>query len=103
MFGWAQCAMEKPQHQAQLPKIINILNRLQDKRPSLSAWNLLARAYYEAQKPAEALFASAQFSYGLGNLDAARRQIRQAEKAKPSTNLQIKLNDLKNKLAATEN
>lgn len=103
MFGWAQCTMEKPQHQAQLPKIINILNRLQDKRPSLSAWNLLARAYYEAQKPAEALFASAQFSYGLGNLDAARRQIRQAEKAKPSANLQIKLNDLKNKLAATEN
>lgn len=103
MFGWAQCALEMPHNKKLLKKIINILNRLQNKRPNLIAWNLLARAYYETEQPAEALFAAAQYSYGLNNFETARRQIQQAEKLKPSPSLQIKLNDLKNKLAAVEN
>ena len=94
-FGWAQAALEAPHDKKTLQKIITTLNQIQLKRPNVSAWMLLARAYEENAQKAAALYASAAFSYALDNKEVARRQIAEAEKQNPSPEIKLKLHDLK--------
>lgn len=103
LLGWAQTYLELPHNKNDIKKIINSLNLSLLKRQNLTAWILLARAYNENGQEAEAVYASAQYSIGIGNIDAARQQIAQAEKLKPSASLQLKLNDLKRKIASQKN
>lgn len=98
LLAWAQAALESESHQALLPQIISALNQSLLRRSNLTAWLLLARAYSENGNQAEALYASAQYSLGLGHVDAARRQIDQAEKLHPSSALKLRLSDLRKAL-----
>lgn len=101
MMGWAQAALEAPHDKKQLTEILNTLNHIQIKRPNLTAWLLLARAYEEDNRPADALYASAQYSAGIGNFALAKRQLSQAEKIASAGDLKLKIKDLKN-LVETE-
>lgn len=98
MLGWAQTAMEAPHGKTQLAKIITGLNQTQLKRPNLVAWQLLSRAYEENKQTAEMYYAAAQYSIGIRNFEAARRQIEAAEQADPPADLKLRLKDLKIKL-----
>lgn len=95
LLGWAQTALEAPHDKTALKEIITVLNQVQLKRPNLTAWLLLSRAYQENEQPAEMYYAAAQYNTGIRNFATARRQIKAAEEEKPSTNLKLKLNDLK--------
>jgi len=98
--GWARAALEMPPQKRRLGEIIHQLNHLQRLRPTLGGWLLLSRAYQEDGRPAEALYAAANYSAVTGNIALAHRQIEQALKANPSPELKTKLADLKNALAA---
>lgn len=98
MFGWAQTALEAPHNKNELTQIISALNRSILKKNKADTWLLLARAYDEASRKADALYASAQFNLMLENYNIAEKQITQAEKNNPSPELKLKLNDLKNLL-----
>lgn len=95
MFGWAQAALEAPHDAAELNQIIAALNRSVLKKNKADTWILLARAYDEANRKADALYASARFNLLLENYNIAEQQIKQAEKNNPSPELKLKLNDLK--------
>lgn len=97
-FGWAQAALEAPHDPKMLQRIITTLNQVQIKRPNVEAWVLLSRAYEENSRKADALYAAAQYSKALGNIEAAKRQIAMAQKQNPSKELSLKLEDLKNAL-----
>ncbi len=95
-LGWAQAALEMPEHRELLPEIIGSLNKIVIKKYNSTAWLLLAKAYHENNQEAHALYASAQYNIGLGNLNAAALQLDKAQKSNPSTELKLKINDLKN-------
>ena len=95
LLGWAQTALEAPHDKTALKEIITVLNQVQLKRPNLTAWLLLSRAYQENKQPAEMYYAAAQYNAGIKNFETARRQIKAAEEENPSANLKLKLNDLK--------
>ena len=54
--------------------------------------------FYEKGMKAESFYASAKYSHDIENYDTAKKQLEEAEKANPSSTLQIKINDLKNDL-----
>ena len=98
MFGWAQAALESPHNLDELKQIIAALNRSILKKEKADSWVLLARAYDEAGRKADALYASARFNMMLENYNIAEKQIMQAEKNNPSPELKLKLADLKSLL-----
>lgn len=98
LLAWAQASLEGTHDKNDLKEIIAALNQSLLRRNNLTGWLLLARAYDESDRPVDALYASARYSMGLGNYDAATRQIKQAEQHHPSASMQLKLNDLKNAL-----
>lgn len=97
-LGWAQAALEAPHDKKTLQKIITTLNQIQIKRPNVSAWVLLARAYDEDGRKVAALYASAQYSATLGYTEVAKRQIDEAQKQNPNEEIRLKLEDLKQAL-----
>ena len=96
MLSWAHAALENPHNKTELQKIIATLNQIQIDNPSSMAWLLLARAYEENAQKAHALYASAQYSIGIGNIKTAKKQIDSALAETSSESLKLKLNDLKN-------
>ena len=98
MLSYAESVMETPDHQAKLQTVIDTLNKLQISRNNPRAWELLSKAYYEKGMKAESFYASAKYSHDIENYDTAKKQLEEAEKANPSSTLQIKINDLKNDL-----
>lgn len=98
MFGFAQTALEAPHNLEELKQIIATLNRSVLKKEKADTWVLLARAYNEAGRKADALYASARFNMMLENYAIAEKQIAQAEKNNPSPELKLKLADLKSLL-----
>ena len=98
MFGFAQTALEAPHSAGELKQIISTLNRSILKKEKADSWVLLARAYDEANRKADALYASARFNMLLENYIVAEKQIALAEKNNPSPELKLKLADLKSLL-----
>ena len=98
MFGFAQTALEAPHNLEELKQIIATLNRSVLKKEKADTWVLLARAYNEAGRKADALYASARFNMMLENYAISEKQIAQAEKNNPSPELKLKLADLKSLL-----
>lgn len=100
MFGFAQTALEAPHNLGELKQIIATLNRSVLKKEKADTWVLLARAYNEAGRKADALYASARFNMMLENYAIAEKQIAQAEKNNPSPELKLKLADLRSLLSS---
>ena len=62
------------------------------------AWMLLARAYGENGDMAGANYAAAEYSYRLGQYEAAKGQLKSAAAANPSKQMKLKIDDLNNRL-----
>ncbi len=97
-LAYASCAMELPQNKKDLSKIIGLLNQSVLKNETPRAWELLAKAYYESNQKAQSLYASAKYSFLIGNIAVSRLQINEARKANPSKSLSLRLNDLENEI-----
>ena len=98
MLLYAESAIELPASQKDIKQIIAVLNKLIIKDESPRAWALLSRAYYEDGRQAESFYAAAKYSLLIGNLEAARTQIKKAESLNPSDSLKLRLSDLKREL-----
>ena len=101
MLSWAHTKLESAHNKEELQKIINMLNKIQISSPSATAWLLLARAYEENEQKSYALYASAQYSLAIGNIDIAKTQLENASKNAPD-NLKLKITDLKNFITQKE-
>ena len=70
--------------------------------PSSFAWQLLARAYDKSGNKAAAYYATAEFNYAIGNSPSAFKQLENAEKNSPDKQIQLKINDLKQRIKDEE-
>lgn len=100
MLLYAEAALETQLNQKDLQDVINTLNKLQIKHETARGWQLLAKAYFEQRREAESLYASAKYSFLIGNVDTAKKQIKKALGLNPSEGLKLKLNDLENEMDA---
>lgn len=94
----AQIMLEASPSPADVQKIINLLNKSLIQRPDTYAWLFLSRAYGMKNDEAYANYAAAEFSLRIGELDVAERQAGEARKYKMQQQLELKLQDLENRL-----
>ena len=93
--NWAQAALETSLDKSKLQKIVNQLNQAAVQRPGSLIYMLLSRAYEGLGQREYAEYAAAEFSLGIGEFKAARRQAENAlRQAAGNKKLRLKLNDL---------
>lgn len=83
---------------AEIEDVIIQLNQALLKRDSLNGWLLLAQAYHANNQPAYADYAAAEFSLRIGEPETAMRQIQNARRQVPDIRLNLKLEDLEQKI-----
>lgn len=69
---------------------------------STFAWQLLAQAYDRVGQKAAAYYATAEFNYAIGNIEAALKHLKNAENSNPDKSLRLKISDLKQKIKDDE-
>ena len=94
----AQALLENNPNKAQLQRIILLLQQAQIKTPTATGWQLLSRAYDMSQKRAASLYAAAEFSYEMDNLEVAQKQLKNARKAGADKSLSLKISDLEHRI-----
>lgn len=91
----AQAMLEDNPSQADLKKIVSILNQANLKNPGSMNWMLLSRAYGELGEEAYSNYAAAEFSFNNGKTEVADRQAQQAQKSvSGNPQLKLKIDDL---------
>lgn len=96
--SYAQSLLEDNPDKQQAAEAVRLLNKSLISRPSSFSWMLLARAYGESGNQAGANYASAEYSYRIGQPEVAREQLKAARNAAPSRPLSLKIEDLDNRL-----
>lgn len=94
----AQAMLENNPDKTQLQRIINLLQQAQLKTPTASGWMMLSRAYDMNGQRARSLYAAAEFSYEMDNLDVAQKQLDNARKAGADKSLELKISDLEQRI-----
>ena len=94
----AQALLENNPNKTQALRIINLLNQAQIKKPLATGWQLLSRAYEISGQRAASLYAAAEFSYSIDNLEIAQRQLENARKLNPDKGLSLKISDLEQRI-----
>lgn len=97
-ISYAQALLEDATGHEQTTEAITLLNKALLSRPGTFAWMLLARAYGENGDMAGANYAAAEYSYRLGQYEAAKGQLKSAAAANPSKQMKLKIDDLNNRL-----
>lgn len=77
---------------------INLLNRALNHNKNANSWMLLAKAYGIIGDMARATYASAEYSFYIGNFDIAKKQLETAKKHRPDAQLRLKIDDLSQRL-----
>lgn len=98
MLMYAESALEEDGQTKNLQDIIDVLNKLQIRKETPRGWELLSRAYHEKGNDAESLYAAAKYSFLIGNVDVAKKQIKKASSLKTSESLKLRLSDLENQI-----
>ena len=75
-----------------------LLQKALIKQDTPIGWQFLARAEDTLGHPAAALYAAAEFSYGIGNLEVAQKQAEQAAKIAREQSLKLKIADLQERV-----
>lgn len=99
-LNYAQTLLEDNPDKAAAQKAVSLLTRALVSSKSPDGFMLLSKAYGLSGDMAAANYAAAEYSYGIGNTDAARRQLKEALKYKTSPQLKLKINDLDMRLKA---
>ena len=96
--GLAQAMLENnPKHDS-IQRIINLLQKSIISVSNPTAWQLLSRAYEINGQHAASLYAAAEFSYALDNLEIAQKQLENAKKSTPDKSIALKISDLEQRL-----
>lgn len=99
-YNLAQTVLESPHNKSDLEYNEKILNQALRDFPSAYGWTLLARTYDELNRPAERQYASAKYSFEIGEVRMAKKQIEQAKKYKADNKLKLKIDDLEHEIDA---
>ena len=94
----AQAMLENNPNKEQLQRIILLLQQAQIKIPTATGWQLLSRAYDMSERRADSLYAAAEFSYEIDNLEVAQKQLENARKAGADKSLSLKISDLEQRI-----
>ena len=90
--------LENNPNKEQQQRIISLLQQAQIKNPTATGWQLLSRAYdMRGNRPAS-LYAAAEFSYEMDNLEIAQKQLENARKAGADKSLSLKISDLEHRI-----
>ena len=92
-YNLAQTVLESQHNKSDLEYVEKILNQALHRFPSAYGWTLLARTYDELGKPAERQYASAKYSFEIGEVRTAKKQLAEAKKYKTSKQLALKIDD----------
>ena len=90
----AHALIEGKTSQAEINEAVNLLQKALLKADNTEAWQLLARAYGLQGRKAHAYYATAEFNYGIDNIDAAEVQLVRAQKLSKEHALNRKIADL---------
>jgi len=99
-FNLAQTVLESEHSKKDLQYIETVLNQALRDFSSPYGWVLLARVYDELDKPAERGYASAKYSFEIGQMQMAKKQIFEAKKHNPDAKLLLKIDDLGHQIDA---
>lgn len=99
-FNLAQTVLESEHTKADLQYAETVLNQALRDFSSSYGWILLARVYDELSKPAERGYASAKYSFEIGEMMMAKKQAAEAKKHNPDAKLLLKLDDLEHQIDA---
>ena len=98
----AHSLLESGENTQNVQKAVTLLQKSLITYNSSMAWQLLSQAYDRAGKRAAAHYATAEFNYMIGNPETALKQLEFADKNSPDKSLQLKINDLKQKIKDDE-
>lgn len=94
----AQSMLENNPSNTEVKRIINLLQKSLITEQTPAAWQLLSRAYDINNQRAASLYAAAEFSYGMDNLEIAQKQLDNARKAGADKSLTLKISDLEQRI-----
>lgn len=97
-INYAHAILEDNSPQNEVKSAINLLEKALIYDQSSSSWMLLAKAYGMVGNMAKATYASAEYSFRIGNIDVAERQLETAKKYKPNAQLKLKIDDLTHRI-----
>ena len=83
-------------------KAITLLNKTLHREQSITTWMLLAKAYGIIGDMGKATYVSAEYSFRMGNLKVAKKQLETAKKYKTDAKLKLKIDDLEHRLKTME-
>ena len=102
-INYAQAILEDNPSQQDAQKAIALLKQAVNKSGNAYSWMLLAQGYGLIDDMAGANYASAEYSLKIGNLEAAEKQIKAAEKYEAPQSMKIKISDLKQRIKSLKN
>ena len=93
-FSLAHAILESSTDKASAQRAVMLLQKAQLKQPTAEGWLMLSRAQDVLGNRAASLYAAAEFSYAIGNLPTAQKQLEQAGKTATDKALKLKISDL---------
>lgn len=99
-YNLAQTILESSHNKNDLIYNEKILNSALRDFPSAYGWTLLARTYDELHKPAERQYASAKYSFEIGEARMAKKQLEQAKNYPADKRLSLKIDDFMHEIDA---
>ena len=97
-INYAQAILEDTPSKQQAKQAADMLNKALLQNKVSYAWMLLSKAYGIMNDMASANYAAAEYSLKIGNINVAKKQLKEAEKHKTSSQLKLKIEDLKQRL-----
>lgn len=97
-INYAHIILEDNPSQKDAEFAISLLKKALIRNQTSISWMLLAKAYGIVDDMANATYASAEYSFRIGNLDVAKKQIEEAKKYKANSQLKLKIQDLEHRL-----
>ena len=83
-------------------KAITLLNKALIREQNITIWMLLAKSYGIIGDMGRATYASAEYSFRIGNIQVAKKQLETAKQHKADAQLKLKIDDLANRIKIME-
>lgn len=99
----AQAVLESSPTQAELRNNVDILNKALVQSSNPFTWLLLSRTHGELNNHAASNYAAAEHSLGIGAVDIAEKQAKQAQTSSPNEKLSLKINELLERIKEIKN
>ena len=101
-INYAHAILEDNPNIGDAKEAINLLNKALIREQNAMTWMLLAKAYGIINDMGRATYASAEYSFRIGNFKVAKKQLETAKKYQTDAQLKLKIDDLVHRLKTIE-